>query len=143
VVSRCCFFSEVKVIKRNKLAKFGILVSILSGILYSGLVLADDSGIGGIATQVTGEFSSLGKLIMAVAFLAGIGFVMASMFKFKQHKDMPQQNPLGVPITHLVLGAFLIFMPSLIAPAGYSIFKDAKPGGFTGSGVTNIPGGSG
>jgi intracellular multiplication protein IcmD len=129
------------VIKRNKLAKFGILVSILSGILYSGLVLADDSGIGSVAQNITGEFQSLGKLIMAVAFLGGIGFVMSSMFKFKQHKDAPHQNPLGVPITMLVLGAFLIFMPSLIAPAGYSIFKTAIPGGFTGSGVTSIPGG--
>ncbi len=120
--------------------KFGLFFIAL---FVSPVIFADaasDSGIGTIASNVTGEFQAIGQLILAVAFLAGIGFIMAAIFKFKQHKDNPQQITLGVPLSMLVIGAVLVFLPSLIGPAGYSIFKGGTPGGFTGSGYTAVPG---
>lgn len=119
--------------------------SLISGLFYSGMALAQstDSGIGGIATNITSQFAQIGSLILAIAFLGGIGFIMAAIFKFKQHKDNPTQIPLGNPLAMLVIGAFLVFLPSLIGPAGTSIFgKSATPGGFTGAGTSAIPGGS-
>lgn len=118
-------------------------LSMLAGLFYSGMAMAgsSDSGIGGIAANITGEFANIGKLILAVAFLAGIGFIMAAIFKFKQHKDNPTQIPLGTPIAMLVIGAFLVFMPSLIGPAGTTIFgSNTTAGGFTGAGTSAIPG---
>jgi intracellular multiplication protein IcmD len=120
------------------------------GVLYSGAALAQGGGaaaggggtnIGAIASNITGSFESIGRLILAVAFLGGIGFIMAAIFKFKQHKDNPNQVTLGTPIAMLVIGAFLVFMPSIIGPAGSTIYG-ASPtaGGFTGGGVSIIPG---
>lgn len=127
-------------------SKAVLVFSLITGVFYSTAVLAgggSDSGIGGIATSITSQFKALGQLILAVAFLAGIGFIMAAIFKFKQHKDNPTQIPLGTPIAMLVIGAFLVFLPSLIAPAGTTIFgTSSTPGGFTGSGVSAIPGAS-
>lgn len=126
-------------------SKAVLTMSLAVGIFYSTAVLAQsaDSGIGGIATNITGSFKALGQLILAVAFLGGIGFIMAAIFKFKQHKDNPTQIPLGTPIAMLVIGAFLVFLPSLIGPAGQTIFGGSNTaGGFTGSGYTAIPGGS-
>lgn len=115
------------------------------GVLFAGTVSAQvaSSGIGQIASNITGQFKALGQLTLAIAFLAGIGFIMAAIFKFKQHKDNPQQIPLGTPIAMLVIGAFLVFLPSLIGPAGTSIFGgSATAGGFTGSGIKVVPGAS-
>ncbi|MBA2654556.1 MAG: type IV secretion protein IcmD [Gammaproteobacteria bacterium] len=120
-------------------------LSMIIGLFYSGIALGQsaDSGIGGIAANITSQFSKIGQLILAIAFLGGIGFIMAAIFKFKQHKDNPTQIPLGTPIAMLVIGAFLVFMPSLIAPAGATIFKgSATAGGFTGAGASAIPGAS-
>jgi intracellular multiplication protein IcmD len=122
-------------------------VSWLTALFYSTLVLAEGGpnagGAGEIATRITAEFEGIGKLILAVAFLAGIGFIMAAIFKFKQHKDTPQQVTLGQPIALLIIGVFLAFLPSLFGPAGTSVFGTSKvAGGFLGGGATTIPGAS-
>lgn len=97
--------------------------------------------IAAIANQVSSTFSSLGQLMTATAYLAGFGLVIFAIFKFKQHKDNPQQVPMGTPITMLLIGIALIFLPNIIMPAGTSIFgSGATAGGFTGSGVQAIPG---
>jgi intracellular multiplication protein IcmD len=100
--------------------------------------------IAGIANTVTGTFQSIGKLMTATAYLAGFSLTIAAIFKFKQHKDNPQQVTMGVPITMLLVGVALIFLPNIIAPAGTSIFgSGATSGGFTGSGISVAPGANG
>jgi intracellular multiplication protein IcmD len=97
--------------------------------------------IGQIATQITGTFKSLGQLMAAVAYLAGFGLTIAAIFKFKQHKDNPQQFPLGTAIALLFVGIALIFLPTIVNIGGTTIFgTEGKAGGFTGTGATNLPG---
>jgi len=131
------------------LIKLLILLLIIGAGFYTGHAFAqatpggDTSTIGGIAENITGSFESIGKLMIAVAYLAGFGFVIASIFKFKQHKDNPTQIPMGTPIAMLVIGIALIFLPSFIAPAQKTIFgtsDSSGAGGFTGKGVETIPG---
>ena len=108
--------------------------------VYAASVLAEND-ISGIAKTVSGTFKSLGQLMAASAYLAGFGLTIAAIFKFKQHKDNPQQVPMGTPITMLLVGIALIFLPNLIAPAGKSIFgEEAQTGGFTGEGISIVPG---
>lgn len=93
-----------------------------------------------IATNVTQSFGALGQMMIAIAYLAGIGFTIASIFKFKQHKDNPTQIPIGTPLAMLVIGIVLIFMPMVIKPAGQTIFGDTKSaGGFKGGGALKLP----
>ncbi len=100
-----------------------------------------------IAGNITGSFDALGQLMIAVAYLAGIGFTIASIFKFKQHKDNPTQIPIGTPLAMLVIGIVLIFMPMIIKPAGTTIFgakaSQSGAGGFKGGGVSALPTGGG
>ncbi len=102
-------------------------------------------GIGGIATQVTTSFSAIGELMIAISYLAGIGFAIAAIFKFKQHKDNPTQIPLGTPLALLVISICLVFLPSFFAPAGETLFGTGggTPGGFTGTGAQQLPGAGG
>ena len=120
-----------------------IMKSVLSmclgmiGFYITNALAAND--IAGIANTITGSFESIGKLMVATAYLAGFGLTIGAIFKFKQHKDNPQQTPMGIPITMLLVGIALIFLPNIISPAGTSIFGEgATTGGFTGTGVNIV-----
>jgi len=41
-------------------------------------------------------FTELAQLLVAVSYLAGFGFVIAGIFKFKQSKQNPSQIPLDL-----------------------------------------------
>lgn len=129
-----------KQIKRVAFAIAGMVA--LSALSVTAFADAGSStgGIGGIANNITGSFEAIGKLMIGVAYLAGIGFAIAGIFKFKQHKDNPQQIPIGTPIALMVIAVALVFLPGFFAPAGETIFgKDDKAGGFTGGGVSSLP----
>ena len=99
-----------------------------------------DNTIGSLAGNLSNQFKQIGQLMAGVAYVAGFGLTMTAMFKFKQHKDNPQQVPMGIPMAMLTIGVCLIFLPSFIAPAGSSIFGGtATAGGFSGGGVAGLP----
>lgn len=111
----------------------------------AAVALADSSNptIGDLATNITGSFGGLTQLIIGAAYVAGIGFGVAAVFKFKQHKDSPQQIPIGTPITMLIISAALVFLPGMYAPLGTTIFGSSSTGdagGNTGAGASAIPG---
>lgn len=122
---------------------------IIAGVFfYMGYAYADEAiTVGIIAENVTKSFQSLGKLMAATSYLAGFGFAISGVFKFKQHKDNPTQIPIGTPIALLAVGVVLIFLPGIIRPAGYTIFGSTAElnetaGGFLGGGATHMPGGN-
>ncbi len=91
-------------------------------------------GIGAVAENVSSNLSALAKLLTGASFVGGIGFVIASLFKFKQHKDTPQQVTIGTPIMLLVIGASLIFLPNVVKMGGATVFgDDASTAGTSGS----------
>ncbi len=116
----------------------------MSVYFYTSLALAADTddNLGKVASNITGSFSQLAKLITAGAYMAGIGFCMASMLKFKAHKDNPTQIPIGTPIALLFIGAALIFLPNIFRIAGYTIFGGTSGAGGV-SGTTGLSGGGG
>lgn len=124
----------------GKIKKF--FVSISTGILFSlcytenaSAQLSGGSSIGTIATNITGSFAGIAKLITAAAYIAGVGFALSSILKFKQHKDNPQQVPIGTPIALLFIAAALIFLPTIFGIANQTIFGGSGSAGGV-SGVT-------
>ncbi len=101
---------------------------------YSDYVFAATSqSIGDIAVQVTSSFGQIAQLITAGSYIAGMGFALGAILKFKQHKDNPQQVPIGGPIALLFIAAALIFLPTIFGIAGQTIFgSGASAGGVTG-----------
>jgi intracellular multiplication protein IcmD len=103
-------------------------IKILTGLclcLLASTVLAGGSSsltLGGMASEIIGSFTSLTKLITSAAYLAGLGFMVGAIFKFKQHKDTPQQITIGQPIALLIVGASLLFMPTILDVAGATMF---------------------
>ncbi len=105
----------------------------LGAILAGTAALAAVSGLGSVAAQATKQFDNIARFITALAYIAGMAFVVGALVKFKGHKDNPQQVPIGNPISLLFIGAALIFAPTIFKVAGISILTSgAKAGGTTG-----------
>jgi intracellular multiplication protein IcmD len=126
-----------------------LFLAVMLGIFCIEAAFGDTGGkknLGHIAEGITESFGKMGRLLIAVAYIAGLGFVIAAIFKFKQHKDNPTQIPLGTPVALLVIGVVLIFLPMIIEPAGQTIFqgagKEITAGGEKGTGWEKIPGAS-
>lgn len=110
-------------VKRVRFQPFISIFTMMLIILgYPGVSQAEVMTLGDMALKITESFEGLAKLITAGAYMAGIGFVMASMLKFKAHKDNPTQIPIGTPIALLFVGSALIFLPHIFIVAGYTIF---------------------
>jgi intracellular multiplication protein IcmD len=110
--------------------------------MFGTVVLAADSGakdLSSIASNITSSFQSLGELLIGTSYLAGVGFAIAGVFKFKQHRDNPTQIPLGTPLALVGVGVVLVFLPSIFGPSGATIFgSGSTTGGFTGKGAEKI-----
>ena len=123
---------------RSKFKGFsGFIVTLLGVALLfvAGEALATVSTLGDMATQITGSFAQVTKLITAMSYLAGLGFAVGSIIKFKAHKDNAQQTPIGQPIGLLMVAAALLFLPSILNVAGSTMFGagGAKTAGATGT----------
>jgi len=57
--------------------------------------MSDSPEIGSIASTVTSSTDDLAKVVTAGSEAAGVGFEVASVEKFKLHKDNPTQLPVG------------------------------------------------
>ena len=91
------------------------------------------SGIGGVASKVTGNLKDIAKLITAGSYVAGMAFTVGAIVKFKAHKDNPTQIPIGTPIALLFVGAALLFIPSVMSTSGETL-------GFTKqAGISGVP----
>jgi intracellular multiplication protein IcmD len=139
-------YSNMKTLRSDLFFKGAIIVLLMiAGMIFTTSAWAEDQGLGTIATNIQGSLQGFGKLMIAIAYLAGIAFVLASIFKFKQHKDNPTQIPLGTPLALLVIGIILVFLPSIFEPAGKTVFgtSGGTAGGFDAGGLTKIPGSGG
>lgn len=84
--------------------------------------------LGTAASNITGNFADVARLITAASYIAGLGFALSSLLKFKQHKDNPQQIPIGTPIALLFIGAALVFLPTIIGVANQTLFSGSGSG---------------
>lgn len=139
---RALFNPPLKVKEKKVKQKQGKLwlsrfITLLIGctFFYVGYAYAGGTGqsLGQVAQTITGSFEGLAKLLTATAYIAGIGFALSAILKFKQHKDNPQQIPIGTPIALLFIAAGLIFLPTIFGVANQTIFGGSgSMGGISG-----------
>ncbi|MAZ44764.1 MAG: type IV secretion protein IcmD [Legionellales bacterium] len=115
---------------------FGSLFSLF---LLSEHAFAGGSDLAGLADNVTSNIEAVAKLITAASYVAGVGFALAGMVKFKAHRDNPTQVPLSAPIVLIAVAAGLVFLPSIIGTAGETVFGgDQATGGASGQGIDSF-----
>ena len=98
-------------------------------------LFASSLTVGDMASKITDSFSNLTKLITGGSYLAGLGFSIGAIMKFKQHKDNPTQIPIGTPIALVFIAAALLFLPTILGVTGNTMFG-------AGGGTTAGPKGS-
>jgi intracellular multiplication protein IcmD len=128
---------DTKTLLKGAWLLLGVMVMFV--LCTHGAYAADD--IGKIAANVMDSFENLAKLITAASYLAGLGFAIGAIMKFKQHKDNPTQIPIGTPIALVFIAAALLFLPSILGVTGATIF--GSDGGKVGSPSGVIFGGPG
>jgi intracellular multiplication protein IcmD len=78
-------------------------------------------GFGAYAENVNLAIPAFTTLVVSIGYLAGITFAVIGIMKFKQHKENPQQVPLGTPITMILVAAGLVFLPTMIESTGSTL----------------------
>lgn len=85
--------------------------------------------LGTMAESITGSFTNVSKLITAGSYVAGLGFSIGAIMKFKQHKDNPTQIPIGTPAALTAVAASLLFLPTVLSAKGTDITGSAISSG--------------
>jgi len=129
--------------KSNKSEIFKSAIYILGSLgllLIAGDVLAASTSgsqldVGTMSESIYNTFTKLTQLITGGSYLAGLGFSVAAIMKFKQHKDNPTQIPIGTPIALVFIAAALLFLPTILGIAGNTMFgtEGGQTAGPTGS----------
>ena len=96
--------------------------SFLVLVLMATNVLAATTSVGALASNVFNNFGRLTKLIVGGSYLAGIGFAVGAVMKFKAHKDQPTQITVGTPVALVFISAALLFLPTILHIAGGTMF---------------------
>lgn len=129
----------------KKYIKLALLVVATVGLCFAATTVfaqtiggggaAPSGGISDVANTVTSNLTGVAKLITAASYVAGLGFAVGAILKFKAHKDNPTQITVGTPIALVFIAAALLFLPSLMTSAGKTLFtsggKTAGVGGTT------------
>jgi len=97
------------------------------------MAAASATSLTGLATNITSSIQSIAALVTAGSYIAGICFALGAIMKFKQHKDNPTQIPIGTPISLLLIGAALIFFPSVLKIAASGVFGTTATSGASGT----------
>ena len=96
------------------------------------------NGIGNVASNVTGNLGNMAKLVTAVSYVGGMGFVVGAIAKFKAHKDNPTQEHISKPIVFLFIGAALLYSPSVFKTGGGTLFGGKRESVASVSGISSF-----
>lgn len=100
--------------------KIVLSVAVLAG---TTVTYAGDESLGTMAQALTKTFGDVGAAVTALSYIAGLGFAVAAILQFKQHKENPSQTPVGKPISQVLIAAALLFLPTIFSAVGNTIFS--------------------
>lgn len=112
------------ILKANK--RLSILYSTIFAFWVSDAMAQSGQSLSDIVGTVQDNILTLGPLLTIVSYIAGVAFAIAGIVKFKAHKDNPTQVPLSQPIVYLLVGAGLLFLPSIMSSAGSTVFGSGQ-----------------
>ncbi len=98
--------------------------------------------LGSIAGNIQTTIKYYSIILGDVALIAGISFVLMSLFKFHQHKQNPTQVKISQGVALLIIGAALLIFPYILTTAKRAVFGSATVATLSGSAIGGIVGGS-
>lgn len=119
----------------------GKIAAVVVGVALAGTALAATTKglyLSDIQTNLGSSVGQLAIILQDISLVAGIGFVMASFFKFHQHKLNPTQVPISQGITLLLIGAGLLLFPVLLPTAAKAAFGTTAISKTSGGAITSL-----
>ncbi len=114
-----------------KVSKLGKIVGgVVALLAFAGVAAADPGAVtlDSIRTNIDSSVVTIASILMDVALITGICFILASFFKFHQHKLQPTQVPISQGVTLLVIGTALTGFVMLLPAATKTLYGgDATP----------------
>jgi intracellular multiplication protein IcmD len=137
----------MKIRSTRSLIKMIVSFVTLCGVFFAGSAMADGPSavaLTSITSNINTTVSEVSKILGDIALVAGVGFVLASFFKFHQHKLNPTQVPISQGVTLLLIGAGLLLFPTMMPTAKQSVFgSSASIGTVGGSQISSLIGSGG
>ena len=92
----------------------------------SGPTSADD-----FLTRIATQIPMLMRMVTAIAYVLGIYFVIAGIMKLKEYGEsrtmMSQQHNLRGPLIFIIVGAFLLYLPTTVNVGLSTFWTDPNP----------------
>lgn len=133
-----------QLIRWNNLTKIGAALVALALFFWADSSYAAVSGIAlsSITQHVNSTVGQLARILTDIALITGVGFVLASFFKFHQHKLNPTQVPISQGVTLLLIGAALLVFVMMLPTAKRAVFGNASMATVGGSQMESVIGAS-
>lgn len=80
------------------------------------------STINDIADHIWMQLCAVRVTLLQLSFVVGMCFLFAAMFKFKQHKDNPTQNPVGGPLMYVLIATLLMYIGNFELPLKQTLY---------------------
>lgn len=118
-----------------------LIVAGIGGLLFAGTAMASPAQtVTQISQNVRTSVGVIARMLVTISVMAGIGFIMASFFKFHQHKQNPTQVPLSQGITLVLIGAAMIVFPYLLNPITSAVFGQGSVAKISGGAIQQFIG---
>ena len=107
-------------------------------IFGASMVLADsDMTLSASLAAVASLYTQIAAIFTGAAYVAGLMLFVGAIFKFRQHREAPQQVPIGQPLTLFGLSVLAVFLPGFLDLTG--AFFNNKSAGADGD-ISVLPG---
>ena len=107
-------------------------------IFGASMVLADDTMTLSTSLQAIANLNAqIAAIFTGAAYVAGLMLFVGAIFKFRQHREAPQQVPIGQPLTLFGLSVLAVFLPGFLDLTG--AFFNNKSAGADGD-ISALPG---
>ncbi len=116
------------------------MTALIIGLVFASVTFAKTGGLylSDIQSNLGSSVGQLAVILQDISLVAGIGFVMASFFKFHQHKLNPTQVPISQGVTLLLIGAGLLLFPVLLPTATKAAFGTTSISKTSGGAITSL-----
>ncbi len=104
--------------------QFGIHL-IFGWLCFSAAYASSSLTVGDLAVNLTKQLPPYTTLLTGFAYIMGTVFIISGVLKIKQNKEMPNSVPFMAGPIFIIMGVFLIYLPSTTSYLYYSFFDSA------------------
>ena len=105
--------------------EFFLTILLLVGAFMTTQAIAQGS-LGDVAQNLLDPFVGMSRVMHAICYIAGVGFLLGGCIQFKAHRDNPTQVRITTPFMLWILGGVFIAIPivTMMSDAGVIIMEN-------------------